>query len=351
MIMIFKRRSSKGYMTFQWHITDACDQRCKHCYIYGAGEDFKPCAMAWQDMLDTLENCEAFCDQLDMQPCFCITGGDPLLHPDFWPLAEMLHSRRIPFSILGNPFHLTPDVCRRLKKLGCTRYQLSIDGMEKTHDALRRPGSFRETLDKIPMLKKARIETAVMTTVSSLNIGEMPGIVEAVVAAGADVYAFARYCPVRMGETNGITPLAYRDLLYRMGKMFRSLMDAGCKTWFAKKDHLWTLYDYENGRFTSPETAEKVISGGCSCGIAHLTILPNGDVCACRRVPDSVVGNVLHQELGEIWGGVMNQYRQLEQFEKCAGCELGPWCRGCPAVAKSTNGSFYSTDPQCWKVL
>ncbi|MBE5811071.1 MAG: radical SAM/SPASM domain protein, ACGX system [Clostridiales bacterium] len=349
--MIFKRRSGTAYMTFQWHITDACDQRCKHCYIYGAGEDFKPCAMAWQDMLDTLENCEVFCDQLDMKPCLCITGGDPLLHPDFWRLAETLHRRKIPFSILGNPFHLTMDVCRRLKKLGCTRYQLSVDGLEKTHDALRRPGSFRETLDKIPMLKKARIETAVMTTVSSLNIGEMPGIVDAVVAAGADVYAFARYCPVRMGETNGITPLAYRDLLYRMGEKFRSLMDAGCRTWFAKKDHLWTLYDYENGRFTPPATEEKVVSGGCSCGIAHLTILPNGDVCACRRVPDSVVGNVLHQDLGEIWGGPMNPYRQLDQFEKCAGCELGPWCRGCPAVAKSTSGSFCAPDPQCWKTL
>ena len=24
----------KPYFAFQWHITDACDQRCKHCYIF-----------------------------------------------------------------------------------------------------------------------------------------------------------------------------------------------------------------------------------------------------------------------------------------------------------------------------
>lgn len=23
----------KPYFSFQWHITDECDQRCKHCYI------------------------------------------------------------------------------------------------------------------------------------------------------------------------------------------------------------------------------------------------------------------------------------------------------------------------------
>ncbi len=24
----------KQYFAFQWHITDDCDQRCKHCYIF-----------------------------------------------------------------------------------------------------------------------------------------------------------------------------------------------------------------------------------------------------------------------------------------------------------------------------
>ena len=28
------------YFSFQWHITDECDQRCKHCYIF-SGEDCK----------------------------------------------------------------------------------------------------------------------------------------------------------------------------------------------------------------------------------------------------------------------------------------------------------------------
>ena len=29
---------TKDYFSMQWHITDKCDQRCKHCYIY-AGKD------------------------------------------------------------------------------------------------------------------------------------------------------------------------------------------------------------------------------------------------------------------------------------------------------------------------
>ena len=32
------------YFSFQWHITDECDQRCKHCYIFsGEGcKEFEP---------------------------------------------------------------------------------------------------------------------------------------------------------------------------------------------------------------------------------------------------------------------------------------------------------------------
>ena len=29
---------AQKYFGLQWHITDSCDQRCKHCYIY-AGKD------------------------------------------------------------------------------------------------------------------------------------------------------------------------------------------------------------------------------------------------------------------------------------------------------------------------
>ena len=30
----------RSYFSFQWHITDECDQRCKHCYIF-SGEGCK----------------------------------------------------------------------------------------------------------------------------------------------------------------------------------------------------------------------------------------------------------------------------------------------------------------------
>ena len=340
----------KPRFVFQWHITDACDQRCRHCYIYAEDSGKAGETMGFPEMRQVLANCLDFCDHLGYAPYFCITGGDPLLHPRFWDLAELLSELKIPFSILGNPFHLTDKVCRRLKKLGCKSYQLSIDGLEATHDALRKPGSYRETVEKIAMLNAAGLHSAVMTTVSRLNMDELPAVIEAMAAAKAGTYAFSRYCPTGADKDVGIAPEEYKALLARCAETIRGLLNQGCTTVFGKKDHLWTLYDYERGAFKIPEDADPgVIYGGCHCGQSHLTLLPNGDVYACRRVLNSKVGNALTDDLDLIWAGPMEAYRHYDQFRKCAGCELMPWCRGCPAVASAKDGDFYAPDPQCWK--
>ena len=64
----------KQYFSFQWHITDQCDQRCKHCYIFSGGEHQHLDSMTWAQMEDTFYNCLDFCAVYDRLPYFYITG-------------------------------------------------------------------------------------------------------------------------------------------------------------------------------------------------------------------------------------------------------------------------------------
>ena len=342
--------SMRQYFSFQWHITDECDQRCKHCYIFSEDNCKKLDSMTWEQMQKTFDNCLDFCRTYDRLPYFYITGGDPILHPDFWRLLELLKSHDIPFTILGNPFHLNDEVCQKLKGYGCEKYQLSLDGMRKTHDWFRKPGSFDITLEKIKCIRMAGIRAVIMTTVSGTNIDEIPDIIDTVVEHKADVFAFARYCPTSEEKDVGIEPMRYRQLLADCDRKFKEYEAAGCETYFNKKDHLWTLYEYETGEFKIPQNAEEgMIYGGCNCGNCHLTILPTGDIYACRRVQNSKAGNVFTDRIADVWLGRMEQYRDYKKFEKCAKCELLARCRGCPAVASGKDGDFYAADPQCWK--
>jgi len=338
------------YFAFQWHITDSCDQRCQHCYIFSENKQFKLHEMSWADVESTLANCLEFCEKANRLPYFYITGGDPILHSRFWDILALLNECGIPFTILGNPFHLTDEVCRRLKECGCERYQLSIDGLRETHDAIRKKGSFDNTLEKIQVLRNAGIRCAIMTTVSGTNVDEIPGIIDLVVEHKADIFAFARYCPTSTEKSAHLSPEQYRDLLEICWEKFEMYKDSG--TNFNLKDHLWTLFLYEKGLFQIPENLEpELIYEGCNCANCHLTILPKGDVYACRRF-ESNVGNVFDEKLFDIFtSDKMDAYRDYSKFEKCSKCELKQFCRGCPAVTYGYTNNFYGADPQCWKLI
>ncbi len=337
----------KPYFAVQWHITDVCDQRCRHCYIFSEGHP-ELFSTGWGDLRETYEKIKAFCEKLGRTPYIYLTGGDPVLHPDFWPLLELFSRDGTRFCVMGNPFHLTGEVCARMKACGCVKYQLSLDGLEETHDRFRKPGSFRATLEAMELVKSAGMWCAVMSTVSKANMEEIPALIDLVAERGADVFAVGRYCPTSTERAYDahISPAEYCDFLGRCWERFEA--NRGRGTTFQLKDHLWALFLYEKGLYR-PGLSGDGISEGCNCGRNHITILPNGDIYACRRM-ESRVGNVRTDDLYELWRGEkMDAYRQYEKFEKCAKCELKTVCRGCPAVAYGYTHDMYAADPQCWK--
>lgn len=341
----------KKFFTFQWHITDYCDQRCKHCYIFSDKAGMTLDMMTVSEMRQVLNNIENMCAVINRNPYFYITGGDPLLHPNFWDLMELIKKKKYRFTIMGNPFHLNNEVALKLKEFGCEKYQMSIDGMQDTHDYFRKKGSFQYTIEKLPCLKAAGIKSAIMTTVSDVNIKEIPDIIDLVVNQQVDIYAFARYCPSSQVKSNGILATEYRQLLHAIWEKYKEYKAAGATTYFNLKDHLWTLFMFEEGIFKIPAKDKKgLIYDGCHCADSHLTILPNGDVYACRRF-ESNVGNVFTEQLSDIFINKEEKYRMYEEFVKCSKCELKSYCRGCPAVAYSMTGNYYEADPQCWKEL
>ncbi len=341
------------YFAFQWHITDECDQRCKHCYLFAEGHPIIT-EMSWERMVAVLANVERMAEKMHRLPYLYITGGDPILHSRFWDFLEMVHAKKIPFTVMGNPFHLTDEVCRRMRQLGCRKYQLSIDGLQQTHDKLRKPGSFEATLKAIKTIRQAGLLCAVMATVSGTNIDDIPSLIDLVVEQQVDIFAFGRYCPTAIDKISPdrgwhIAPEVYHDLLDRCWQKYVKYKNSD--TTFNLKDHLWTLYLYEKGLWTIPKGLdEQTIYDGCNCGNCHFTISAEGRLLACRRF-FSDVGPV-DEDMYEVWTSKrMDQFREHERFEKCRYCELLRFCRGCPAVAYGYTNNFYAPDPQCWKTI
>lgn len=346
--------SRKRYLSIQWHITDNCDQRCKHCYIFAEEPTIPLYSTPFEKMKEVVDKCIAYAARDNAVPSFAITGGDPLLNPDFWELADYLKEHQLDFALMGNPFHLTEEVCQRLRDCGCIDYQVSIDGLRDTHDKLRKPGSFDATWACLPLLHKAGITSAVMTTVSTLNIHEVPAIIDLCVEHRVGRFAFARYVPTGSDKHNSIEPLEYRALLDTCYRRFKKYRSEGCWTEFAEKDHLFTLYKYEEGIVRIPEGVERgKLCGGCHAGLG-LCILPDGTLLACRRTSGSEIGNIFDENfLSEDDPTRIRRmaFRNVNGYEDCGRCRLSPWCRGCHAVANGQLGDFFARDPQCWHIV
>jgi radical SAM/SPASM domain protein of ACGX system len=335
----------KHFFSLQWHLTDDCDQRCKHCYIYQRRNNFSQ-GLSIETLEHILEDFISFCKKIDKHPNIALTGGDPLLYHSFWDVVTLIQEKGIKFSILGNSFHLTPEVAKKLNDSGCKSYQMSIDGLEETHDFLRKKGSFKDTLDKISLINNSGIQSVIMTTVSKMNINQIEDIIRLAVEYKVSRFAFARYCPNNKEKENIISPMEYKKLLENCWNIFLEYKDQK-STLFVLKDHLWKLFLYENDLF-SVNIDNDYILDGCHCAISHITLLPDGTVYACRRF-ESPVGKVPEMSFFDIFqNDEMEKYRQFNKFEACSECSLLNYCRGCPAVSVGVLGTFYSKDPQCW---
>ncbi|MBQ8468715.1 MAG: radical SAM/SPASM domain protein, ACGX system [Clostridia bacterium] len=343
----------KDYFAIQWHITDYCDQRCKHCYIFSEGHPFLV-TTPMDKLTHILQDILSLCDKINRLPYIYLTGGDPILHPNFWQLLELFHKHNVRFAIMGNPFHLTEENCKRMRDLGCVKYQVSLDGLEKTHDMFRKPGSFKATLKAIDTIKNSGMWVAVMSTVSKTNAKEIPELIELMDKLGVDVYAVGRYCPTNTHKAYDpnihMAPLEYKAYMDSCYEKYEKLKDS--KTTYQLKDHLWTLYLYEKGLFNpQKDLPNNAIIDGCNMGRNHITILPTGDVYACRRM-DSKVGNIFENDLYTLWTSTKyDEYRQYDKFIKCNKCELKAYCRGCPSVTFGYTHNMYDADPQCWKEI
>jgi len=96
-------------------------------------------------------------------------------------------------------------------------------------------------------------------------------------------------------------------------------------------------------------------TGGCAAGVSGLTVLPDGTVTPCRRMPVPI-GNIRKDSLREIWASseILNALRDKSRYKgRCGECNKWSACRGCRAIAAAFAGAddkagYLAEDPQCF---
>lgn len=335
----------------QWHLTERCNLKCKHCYqeggnfrelslveIYRAIEEITDMLQAWHDDYD-----------LDFSPSFNVTGGEPFLRSGFFDILDRLVQTGFEIYILSNGTCITLDMAQKIRDLGVHGVQISLEGPEAIHEQVRGRGSFAPALQGVRNLLQAGVKVSLNATISRMNAGYFQEMVALARALGVPRLGFSRLVPSGRGK-DLLADMLTRDETKRFYESILSMQVEGLEI---------TTGDPMAAQLNSPAPADDENStfpaGGCAAGVSGLTILADGTVTPCRRLPIAL-GKVGENPLREIWATspVLEQLRTKDLYQgKCGKCPRWSACRGCRAIAyafaeSQGNPDFLAPDPQCF---
>jgi radical SAM protein with 4Fe4S-binding SPASM domain len=333
----------------QWHLTEACNLWCKHCY---QGErsaeemplpEIKKTVAEISDMIDDWS--EAY--GVEFSRSMNITGGEPLLRRDCFDILGEIKKKGFEVSLLTNGTLVTRERAQRLADLGVDAVQVSMEGAEDVHDAIRGKGSYDAAVAGVEWLVDCGLAVTLNVTVSDLNAEQVKKVVAFGSHAGVKRIGFSRLVPAGKGRAL----LSQMLTQERLRELYGSLFSLELKSLeIVTGDPVATQMKIKS----NGDAGDTAISG-CSAGVAGLTILPNGNVTPCRRLPLSL-GNVRKDSLREIWAAspVLEALRDRSRYKgKCGACSRWAACRGCRAIAYAWSRSrgeddFLAEDPQCF---
>jgi len=318
--------------TLQWHITNACDLHCKHCY-----DRTRRSPLTLEQGYKVLDQLELFSRANRVRGHVCFTGGNPFLSPHFLKLYKKAEQKGFSASILGNPVSL-----EQLKKVITIQkpgyYQVSLEGLPKHNDYIRGKDHFQRTIKFLKVLRDLKVSSAVMLTLTKDNMDQILPLAEKL-RGHVDYFTFNRLSQTGEGEKLGLPEKKdYQKFLEEYIKASARNRIMGFK------DNLINIVlERENDKLFSGCTGF-----GCGAAFNFVAVLADGEVHACRKFP-SLIGNILKQSLQEIYSSKdAKSYRRGSK--ECDGCSLRHVCGGCLAVTDGCKKNiFKEKDSYCFK--
>jgi len=304
-----------------WETTLRCNLNCLHCGS-SAGR-------ARSSELSTKEGLKLINDLSKIgSKEVCFMGGEPLLRKDWYELGKEVRNLGMEFIIISNGFNISKEKMDKLASLEPYAVSTSLDGgTAKTHDMIRgKKGSFDKVMEYLNLSKDADLPTTAITTVSRLNIKELPLIKDILLDR---FIAWQIQVATPHGRFTKKHALSREDF-YQLGEFIASLqkeyskkelpvIGAHCMGYHS--DHIPCLGLYPEFR-------------GCQAGISILSIRSNGDVTGCLSTQDEYIeGNVKEKSIVDIWndpeGFAYNRKWKKDLLgENCRDCKHGEICRG-----------------------
>lgn len=301
----------------QWHLSENCNLKCLHCYQ----ENHIPVQLSYKNLVIIYNQFKELLKKLNMKGHINITGGEPLCNPYLFKILDLIKKdeKMISFSILSNGVLINDEIAKKIKSYNPYYVQVSLEGGKKTNDYIRGIGTYEKIGKGIDNLKKYDIFTSISFTATSINYKEFPKVVKYALKHKVNNVWSDRYIPLGDNEDKSLA------LNLEQTQEYLNIMNREREKLNRKRKNTTSISMYRALQFQKTND----FAYGCTSGDTLLTVMENGDLVPCRRMP-IVVGNLLKDNMYELYKNskILKELRLNKIPDDCSECEHSEMCHG-----------------------
>lgn len=317
-------------LDFTLEITARCNNNCSHCYINLPASD----AQARRDELTLAEISVIAQQAVELGAIWClITGGEPLLRPDFNDVYLALKKKGLLLSLFTNACLVNQEHMDLFKKYPPRDIEVSVYGTSKeTYERVtRQPGSFAAFRRGLDLLLNSGIKIRLKAMALRSNAHELP-----------EIAAFCRANSTSTFRFDPLLHLRYDGDTLRNQEILQERLSPDEIVAIEQADEARAKALDENcDRFIFPEPGHHQCNHLFYCGAGKSSFAVSYDgkfrLCASLWHPDTIY-NLRTGSLVDAWYKLVPQVRDIESSnpefkEHCLDCPIINLCMWCPANA------------------
>ncbi|MDI9614584.1 radical SAM protein [Methanothermobacter sp.] len=317
-----------------FHITGHCNLKCCYCYA----NRYKREHVDFDAIKDVLRQSK----ELGSRHVI-FSGGEPLIHPEFHEILEYASELQLGIHITSNGTLLDNETTVKLKSVDA-KVTISLDGaFPEINDPLRGPGTFKMAVSAIENLVDNGVYTSMRMTLLKSNLFNVRDYIELAIEKGVNRCIIERMTLSNYNKRELANLEITKEDLFHTFKILYDYKDLKCLR-IGSNDPLWLIFCRKN--YIDKDN----ICGGCTAGVAAVSINPDLTVSPCPRL-DIICGSLKDHSLKSLWkkSEVFRNLRNRNLFEGCNSCQFKNLCGGCRGAAHA-HGFYLGRDPQCWRL-
>ncbi len=287
-------------------------------------------------------------------PLLALSGGDPLLRPDLFPIIEFASRRSVRTSLTLLPTSMLDDsVIGELKHCGLMRTSFWLHGSTAAlHDGYwGQTGSYRRTTDLIALCHEEQLPVQINTIIARRNVDDVDRMVELLTRLDIALWNVFFLVPNEREQASEMLDANGHE------QIFAKLYEASNRVHF----HIKTTEGQHYQRYLLQQRARNargkltesdVITcapRGVNDGKGLMFINYQGEAFPSRYLPLSA-GKVTEKSLPQIFceSPLFVSLRDSSKLKgKCGRCPVRNVCGGSRARAYAVTGDLFAAEPCC----